>query len=453
MKRFWIFIISFAAAVTVAAVSPWVTADGYYNRGTVAITMLGSSSVTVEAGRSANISIDFSPQSYTGNVGCGMAECPQICGGLCGDEVTGQCACAGGEQQTAYTNLSIAVANAAVASASYKNGVITVNGKSPGSTILTLTATLWQHTNSSPETIKVTVTNPAPVTPSPSSSPQPSPSGTSSSAGSSSAVSDPAGPGAADSSDFTNPAGQASNPGIPVVTPYGSYGASPGDSSGIDTAEPGSLHNASASTSGGTAELVTPMHGKIQLVTLTGAGPTGKSEMEKAKAENRRLTFQKLDESQNVLYSWTFPGECITEPADIDMNISMDTSAPAGFGKSGLRQPFYFSFSHHGPLPGKADIFMNVGGAYAGGDALALYYLDPEQGPVLVQKSLAVSAGYVTFSIDHCSDYAIAIDTEEDKGFSGLPAPWIAGGAVLAAAAAAFFLLTARRRKKSPAGV
>ncbi|MCD8221941.1 MAG: hypothetical protein LUD07_07095, partial [Clostridiales bacterium] len=147
-------------AVCIAAVFVIIqcsdVAYAYFNRGTVTMT-LGKSSVSVAEGSSESFSVAFSPASDDQLPGCGMAECPQICGDKeCLDE-NYNCCCAGTTYSTYYAFATVTSSNTSVATASYDNGVVTVTGVGTGTATITLEASLRQYTSST-KTVDVTVT-------------------------------------------------------------------------------------------------------------------------------------------------------------------------------------------------------------------------------------------------------------------------------------------------------
>jgi hypothetical protein len=133
--------------------------------------------------------------------------------------------------------------------------------------------------------------------------------------------------------------------------------------------------------------------------------------MQEAKEKKERLTFQKLDDSSNVVYSWTFEGEKIGTPEDISFDIAFPDTAPVLRQATGsLVKPFYISFAHDGDLPGPAEIYVNTGNRFSEADSLTLYLLDTEKGRLVpAATNLSVQAGFVSFTISHNSDYVLAV--------------------------------------------
>lgn len=503
----------------------------YYNRGTVRV-LLGAASISVPVSGTVTVSAIISPAFYEGVLGCGLPQCPQECTGNCGDEVTGQCTCAGDARKREDARVTVGVGNAFIAKASYSNGVISIEGISAGTTSITIQATLWQHTDSPMQTINVLVTEPVQALPSfapppevpgwtpqasatppasigkpaiPTSSPggggqaggallppstipestlpprdtggpqspsppdpSPTPPGSNTGLQATPAAAEAINPFAAETADPTPEASDAyagpvrtSPPTGSLERSFGNRGVVPGEGgevqeiagesgfyldegpglgAGSGTDGPGSLNpsgsgdglregggsgsqpglSSSSSPSDQAREQeeqqeeeqdIMSREGPVIVVTLKDEGPTGKEEMERAKQENGRVIFQKLDESGNVVYSWTFRGAEITAPADIDMRIELPEALPALEPQTkGLVNPQYIVFAHRGELPGKAEIYININSRYDAGDILALHELDPgREQPENAASDLPVKGGYASFELEEIGEaYALS---------------------------------------------
>ena len=153
------------------------------------------------------------------------------------------------------------------------------------------------------------------------------------------------------------------------------------------------------------------MHGSQDMVTLLGNGPTGGTDLKEAREQNRTITFQKKDESDNVIYSWTFKGNDIVNPMDMDFDILLDeTPSLLESQAQKLVKPLYLTFEHEGELPGKSQVYINVGNRFGDNENLSLYYFNEKENRLdLIQENLTASAGYITIEITHCSSYALAL--------------------------------------------
>lgn len=378
----------------------------YYNRGKVALT-IGTNNVSVSKGGNINVTISMNPASRTGIQGCGSPTCPQGCGGLCGDAVTGECHCDNDYEITKKAVAVVQSSNSMVATATYSqdSNVVTITGLNNGTAQIKVTGTLWQYTDSDPQIINVTVTGSSSsntTSNSSSGSSQTPSSGSSSSASldsssttSSATTATVANNASINASASTKAANSANNTANNAVA-----------ANNTATANNTASNSASNSADSSGTYTINGHLGEIDIITL-GTAKTGKSEFEKIKGQNKKVTFQKMGDNGNVLYSWTFNGKDIKVPADINMTIDFPeiSSAEASIIKN-LKNPFYLSFVHSGSLPGKATIYTNVGSNYNNGDILSLYYYNKSTNKLeLVASNLKVDGGYVSFGINHCSEY------------------------------------------------
>ena len=144
-----------ALVMAITGVMTCADSFAYFQRGSVNV-YAGRGSVSVTQGSSASVSISFSPSSSRQLPGCGMAECPQICGEKDCLDANGECKCAGTVYQTYYPTASVSSSNTSVATASYRGGALYINGISPGSATITVRASLRQFSSTS-TSINVTV--------------------------------------------------------------------------------------------------------------------------------------------------------------------------------------------------------------------------------------------------------------------------------------------------------
>lgn len=196
------------------------------------------------------------------------------------------------------------------------------------------------------------------------------------------------------------------------VAPQPLTGLSP--QNGLTEAEPLAAEVSGSGGDNGQVETksMKTMSGAMKMITLTDPGQViGRTIMEEARENKERITFQRLDDSSNVVYSWTFEGEEIETPEDISFDITFPDTAPTLKKASGsLIRPFYISFTHDGVLPGPAEIYVNTGSRFSEADNLTLYLMDTEKGRLVpAATNLTVQAGYVSFTISHNSDYVLAV--------------------------------------------
>ncbi len=143
-----------------------------------------------------------------------------------------------------------------------------------------------------------------------------------------------------------------------------------------------------------------------------------KDVFETMQKEGKNLTIGVTDENNQLQYSWTFANRTLKNTdMDIDLSIKFDTEKQAEIEKlTGRKNSLYIDFAHHGELPGPATIKTYVGDRYKNGEVVYLYYFDEEAQKVLLvgNKPLEVKAGYVEYTITHCSVYFL--DAEKLEG-------------------------------------
>lgn len=342
----------------------------YFDRGPVGISM-GRSSVSVPANGTVNVTISLSPATDNQLPGCGMAECPQLCGEKSCLDANGQCMCAGTTYKSYTTSVTVTSSNSSVATGSYSNGILTVQGVSEGEADLTLTASLRQFTNGTAG-IKVKVTKAEVSTQKP-------------------------------QETTTKPADSSS--GVIVKNVTSSTGNTSGETS--SSCEIASEGESQSSSTDETEKTVNSDRGLI-IFTPIKDGKMGKTQLEEIKGKQEYVNFQKSDASGNLLYVWEFLGKDLKDAFDFNMGIDIGNTPFKGTDLKPEGEAVYLSFSHDGDLPGKASVYLRVSDWLKDGDTVNLYYYNEETGrPELVQKALTVKDNYITIEIEHCSDYIL----------------------------------------------
>lgn len=412
----------------------------YYNLGTVDL-QLGMTTVNLNVGKSTTISAVASPTYSDQTLGCGMEECPQVCGTTCAD-ANGQCQCAGPGYSRYYSAVVATSGNSQIATAKYSGGIITIYGQSVGSTTITVDASLREYTNAPRQTIKVTVTK--------SGAQSTGGAGASASTGGSTDTGGSAGTantvsvGGSTTTGNSKASGSSKTTGGSTATGNGSSASAAG-SSATSAASGASAASASSDTSAasgfGSSSIAT-MSGSLgtyDVLQLPKDNVTGKDELTKIQGQDATATFQKKDSSDNVLYSWSFKGTDVKKPADFDMGITFsgenETAAKNLAGGSAL---VYLNFAHHGSLPGKATVSIRVSDTFKDGQKLYFYYYDPDtKSAKLMSSGVKVVNGYANVDITHCSSYFLSVKAIGAQN-SGLPV-WAIVVIVLAALAGAYF--------------
>ena len=131
-----------------------------------------------------------------------------------------------------------------------------------------------------------------------------------------------------------------------------------------------------------------------------------KYEIEKTISENKVIINIK-EKDGNLYYSWSFDKDKIGTEIDLNFELNFISEQKGKIDAIAENEDkTYLSFTHHGNLPSEATINVYVGDKYNEGEKLYLYYYNEEKDIVeYVDHDLKVKDGYVTFKINHCSDY------------------------------------------------
>ncbi len=372
----------------------------YFDRGAITVD-LGQSAVTVKEGESMTVTVKVTPESDSQLPGCGMPECPQSCGEKYCLNDDGECMCNGLDYKTYYASVKTVTSNSDIASVSYNSGVLTIKGVAPGEATVTVTGMLRQYRENS-QTIQVTVTDDADMT----------------------------APGT-ETAERQYPAAEAgSRPVVKPVEQTVSDTQKPSDA--VPVVRPASVDEPATDGSDDTAlssdkaqqneiegiRCVMSDHGAILLVPVQEDTLMGKAQLEQIMGQESSVTFEKKDEADNVLYSWSFDGQSVTSPADIDMTVCMSQQGTEELQKvTNGKTALYLAFSHEGPLPGTATVYLRVNDAFADGTKLNLYYFDEQNCEAQLQaENLMVENGCVSIPLQHCSQYILTEDRLDSVG-------------------------------------
>lgn len=424
----------------VSAFVPVSKAEAYYNFGQVGV-YAGVSSLSVQAGSTAQTSISVDPSSDSQTLGCGMAKCPQVCtsegataaGYTCFD-TNGQCTCAGRDYSTYYPEVSAQSSNSGVATAYVTGSTLVVTGHSAGSATITVNASLRQWQSSS-TTVQVSVTEPASTQPSGGSS------------------------GGASSSDSSSSGASTPAPSASVI-PEAATATDSRDDALNET-------------------VVETVAGKVYVVEKNSYLNIA-DELAKIVDTSDQLIIWSGASSDKPDYSWTFVGSDVdataaATPFDATIAISKlgtgDVSNIMKQAKDGL----VMEFSHSGKLPGTASVYVKTSGTFSDGMELRLYSFNEQTKRFeLAQDDVVkVEAGYASFKIDHCSSWvlstddltkyqveetntpgAIAVDKQDTIGQDAMPS-WVVPVVVAVAVALVLIggaVLFARRRATAAGG-
>ncbi len=378
--------------IAVAASMLWLTAAAvpslaYFNRGAVQIS-LSQTSLSLDQGASASVSVTIDPIKEDQLPGCGMAECPQTCGSSGCLNENGECTCAGTNYKTYHSSVAVSSSNASVATASYANGTLTVKGVGAGTAVITATGSMRQYTDAS-VTMNVTVKgsgNAAGATAKPSAGSN----GSSAAPAEGMNASDIKGAGAAAQSDDSAAAQEA------------------------DAAAAGQDEAAAA-----LGELRNTKKGLYRIVELTDTTDTAAC-FAQAVEEKSHIVFQKKS-GENVKWSWTFDATDLgsADVSSLKLGINASAECPEDikdFITVSGGNAYYMQFDHTGDLPAPAEIYINVSEVFPDNGTLKLYHssgsgADFEE----VSSDVMAENGYATFTIESCSDYILTDGTVKNN--------------------------------------
>lgn len=135
------------------------------------------------------------------------------------------------------------------------------------------------------------------------------------------------------------------------------------------------------------------------------------------------IIYEVTDNRKNLKYSWTFNKDenlmkSLKDNMEIDMSLKLDVLTTLDNEKLNSitnEDKLIISFEHHGELPTKAKVRINVSDKYKDGELLYLYYLNEEKDQIeYIDSKIPVKHGYVEFEITHCSDYFLTASIVQD---------------------------------------
>ena len=139
------------------------------------------------------------------------------------------------------------------------------------------------------------------------------------------------------------------------------------------------------------------------------------------KTETKDKVIFIKDNNGRFKYSWSFDKKSYkNNQFDFDLGIKFQTESKDKINKiikDNLKKE-YISFNYHGTLPSKATIKVPVNKNFKDDDVLKLYYYNDKTNNIeFVNNNVKVINGYVSFDIDHCSDYFLTLSiVKEAKG-------------------------------------
>jgi hypothetical protein len=168
------------------------------------------------------------------------------------------------------------------------------------------------------------------------------------------------------------------------------------------------------------------------------------------KTTKKKLTIQRRNNVGDLLYSWTFDGNQMDTTLKVKSGIIfgalniLDIDQITNFARR-----VDLSFYHSGELPKGTTVTVYVGNEFEDEETLKFYYYNKETKEMeLVIDNLIVKEGFVTFPLEHCSDYTLT-KAEFTYGKVQQPlSPWIfvAGVELIAIVALAYMYLQEKKR-------
>lgn len=157
--------------------------------------------------------------------------------------------------------------------------------------------------------------------------------------------------------------------------------------------------------------------------------------------------------------TWTFYGKNITKEftANIDLSLASvpdsitEKEAELIKSKTGKEESLVsFAFKYTGPLPGTAAVKVYINKAWAGKEVTICRYFEDKNTYETVAKVTVDKDGYVTFSINHCSNYFATLAVNLPKTGSPIDMPsMMVFGAGTALLGALFIILEDKKKKKT----
>lgn len=134
--------------------------------------------------------------------------------------------------------------------------------------------------------------------------------------------------------------------------------------------------------------------------------------------------YEVIDNSKNLTYSWTFPNneefkKSLKDNMEIDMDLGLQLMTNVKNkdidNLVSNEDKLIISFNHHGALPTKAKILLDVSEKYKDGERLYLYYYNEEAEQIeYIEDGIIVKNGKVEFEITHCSKYLLTASIVQD---------------------------------------
>lgn len=157
---------------------------------------------------------------------------------------------------------------------------------------------------------------------------------------------------------------------------------------------------------------------------INESGKISASALEDIKSSKITTTYEKKNEDEKLLYSWSFDGSKMTnEDTKLNINLEIaiietpnkdkiDALVPASIASLKI------DFKHSGTLPTGTSVKLNVADSFNNDDVLDLYYYNPEADTLeKVTENIVVIDGYASFPLAHCSEYVLVVNNEAKEDY------------------------------------
>ncbi|MGN2368626.1 cell surface protein [Clostridium cagae] len=114
-------------------------------------------------------------------------------------------------------------------------------------------------------------------------------------------------------------------------------------------------------------------------------------------------------------YVWNFNASDLKNVSQMDDNFDSEIQT-----KTQTDSEVVINFKHHGILPGKATVQVNVGDGLNGDNRYLYYYNEETNSLELISSNVSVKKGKAIFTITHCSKYILSANPNADSNISSV---------------------------------
>ena len=134
---------------------------------------------------------------------------------------------------------------------------------------------------------------------------------------------------------------------------------------------------------------------------------------------NEEIIVELEEKTTGLNYSWSFDKtkfENNVTKITLDFSIDFKSKNKQEIDNIvGDRNKVYLYFAHHGSLPGVATIKVDVSKNFSEGSNLTLYYYNEDTKEIeFINDKIKVVDGYAEFEIEHCSEYVLVQESNEE---------------------------------------